>query len=851
MDDKKQPVEDIDELHNSILSLCDDKVDDKNVDDAETDGDFIKSLIEYTEDDTIQNTMVTTNQDRTDIEFVTVDSIHTTSESPGKGDKGQRSVLEIYDTDKDKSDVKFITVDSIHNTRESPNRENRGQRSLLEICDTSCPSPVVASNCSSAPSPVVIWSGKRKHPDESGDNLEVSSILNTPIQFKNFGKNKSPRKVIYQSTPLDPGGKGMFKASAINAQSTPLNSDSQKDSPYLSQARLNLFKEEIDDELGVLDEDDDPTVTFEDLLSELTMLIDDDGDKEKPTKMRSEELKLLSSVKAENQISRIDLDSLLLEDGKRKSDDVNTSSTSNASNVSYGEPGRFSRLNATVRNTVIEEANEDNDETEDILGLDDYGYSDAELEELSSDEEKTLLFDESALCKTVIKNKSKRQLENQELNKTSDGVVGIDRSSQKDGKCQSSALYITVGSVVDSEDDKLVNEETSIKDRKEFKTEGAFSGEVKAENDITTEKDVSIKIDGVKEIENLDKDISAKIDNENKTTSNICKVSPVTVSISDQKSKTEAKTVLPSDTDKPINENKTVMLNDSIEPASDKMKEVMMRWNSKDIPKPDTNLTYAYRAREHLGLPYGQLEGHHLSTLEKTNKLESSGEQPPAKRQKMGNVTPMCNAKAYLEAQIRELTVIEHNNADEILRERKAVLMNMHKEETQRARMLFMQQDLEIRQLRAQAHYNGLMINSPFYNVQLLQLRQEHEHQKCRLKGMYKEKVEERHRFYFQKVNQRNQQYTHRKEQLNCLLNQLQSQPMLDQEKNNRYGPHVTVDLVKGPCVTNHQTSSVVTVCLPADIAAAIIKEDEIYDMFYEHPKLTKNDYIFKKKTSN
>ncbi|XP_050390634.1 uncharacterized protein LOC126809856 isoform X1 [Patella vulgata] len=71
------------------------------------------------------------------------------------------------------------------------------------------------------------------------------------------------------------------------------------------------------------------------------------------------------------------------------------------------------------------------------------------------------------------------------------------------------------------------------------------------------------------------------------------------------------------------------------------------------------------------------------------------------------------------------------------------------------------------------------------------------------------------------------------KKNLEDMINKLRATTSQDVVDPDRV--HTTIDLYKGPCKSNHYKRSLVKVCLPADIASYMIREDEMYDMLYKY----------------
>ncbi|XP_069101748.1 uro-adherence factor A-like [Argopecten irradians] len=259
---------------------------------------------------------------------------------------------------------------------------------------------------------------------------------------------------------------------------------------------------------------------------------------------------------------------------------------------------------------------------------------------------------------------------------------------------------------------------------------------------------------------------------------------------------------------------------------NDLMKEVMRKWGSLGIQTPDTNLSFSNRLRKTKPHRPSRLEGQKISTL----WIESPDKHLHSKEAKRfrSDVHAQMNNINNLKQQLQDLNKRVREEVDQTMYEFEEKHNALDRVFVQRKHALNAQQQLELCQTRR--HINPYMLQ-----CQLLQLRCEHQHQRDQLTYIFNTEMNQLKNDHQEHVHMIRNRFEQRSHQLKSFIEQLAN--VESAQTDPQYGPHVLTQLVKGPCRSNNRQSSVVTVCLPADIATAIIKEDEIYDVHYVHPK--------------
>ena len=254
------------------------------------------------------------------------------------------------------------------------------------------------------------------------------------------------------------------------------------------------------------------------------------------------------------------------------------------------------------------------------------------------------------------------------------------------------------------------------------------------------------------------------------------------------------------------------------------MKEVMNRWNVQGIPNPDTNLTCATQYKNKYNSRRGRLEGFQICTLQQKENCDVRS--PARKRQREDSYSNDIN---NLKSQLSEISRCSRSRIENLNWDERGELRKMHCHHGNRVRNLRLQQEMEARQLQAR------IMNPVVKQAQMIQLRIEHENQLDHLQSVLSSELESIKDHFRGKRISEEEKCSHRRDQLRSLIDQLTTNKMNQGNTDDRFGPHVTASLVKGPCRANNQTKSMVSVCLPADIATAILREDEVYDNFYRY----------------
>ncbi|ESP04616.1 hypothetical protein LOTGIDRAFT_170587 [Lottia gigantea] len=255
------------------------------------------------------------------------------------------------------------------------------------------------------------------------------------------------------------------------------------------------------------------------------------------------------------------------------------------------------------------------------------------------------------------------------------------------------------------------------------------------------------------------------------------------------------------------------------------MKLVKCNWGTDPVHDVNNNLTVcSYRNKQTPNVRCSILEGNFripplLRSNINKNDLQIKGQgKTPAEiansiSKQLTNIdkdynTKMLSIEANKEIQVNELKHI-HKGQIQVLRQRQ-----IH----------------EMRSVTIQLQMDPM---NYWHQCNKLQLYTDHEEQKVNLqynhnvqmRGLLDEIEEEKCIVYEQAMKSKNN-LTQIKEKLEAAKNQNSVDPDM---------VHTTVDLYKGPCKSNDQKQSLVQVCLPADIASYMIREEEIYNMNYKY----------------
>ncbi|KAK3098808.1 hypothetical protein FSP39_023304 [Pinctada imbricata] len=183
-----------------------------------------------------------------------------------------------------------------------------------------------------------------------------------------------------------------------------------------------------------------------------------------------------------------------------------------------------------------------------------------------------------------------------------------------------------------------------------------------------------------------------------------------------------------------------------------------------------------------------------------------------------------------LKTQLSEISHAARNKADAMVRKRDQELDKLRNHHGRRVRNLHLQQEMEVRNL-----HSDRMMSQYMKQTCLMQLRIEHMNQQDNLKAIYHKEMDRIVEHHREKFDEESENFQHRREQISCLIEQLKSKGDQPGAIDEQFGPHVNTSLIKAPCRANNNTKSLVTVCLPANIATSILREDEVYNSFYNY----------------
>ncbi|XP_067676398.1 uncharacterized protein [Haliotis asinina] len=278
------------------------------------------------------------------------------------------------------------------------------------------------------------------------------------------------------------------------------------------------------------------------------------------------------------------------------------------------------------------------------------------------------------------------------------------------------------------------------------------------------------------------------------------------------------------------------------------MKSVRLKWSSRGIHRPDENLTYSSWVRRTQTSrkvePTFILEGNSREPPlfrrrsvpnSKLSENSSRPGSPERKKPRIGGTPGKANGdsaksiKSVLQKQLMEIQVEENRMANVMTMQREAFLGEMRLKHGKMFQALRTQQNLERRQHIAT--WKGY-ISQALLEYQLMQLKQEHMLQVKQLETVNRMELQRG----MNVINQKGQAQAKRFQSLK--LPALQSIKNL--EENTASGAqmdeaHTTVNLCKGPFHPGGGERNMVKVCLPVDVAAFMIREDEVYDSNYEY----------------
>ncbi|XP_062601327.1 myb-like protein X [Saccostrea cucullata] len=700
-------------------------------------------------------------------------------------------------------------------------------------------------------------------PIKSNDN----SCLDTPSHTDNAVVSCSANEF----TPsLDPRSDKRF---SFRTHSTPLMPKKLCSIPLLSEPKEKTVLEEEDTDRTVLEQEDkektvleqgdtDKTVieqedkektvsevkgeakdihemTYEELLSEVTMLcelprnhwLSSDG----PSKLKMED-----SIKDLNQtqLSKIDMDSILSQSYVQRDEQKKEE-----------KPGRFASLSTTTSTSLVAlDEEEDVELSEDILGLDEYIWSELDSDD-DVDEESLLSGEETVIADKTLKNDrdvtAKEKIESKTpppSTSENDGVVPDETGDNKLKTVNTSELVqktnvdvnknIVCGTQKRKENDfkETHPKKTKLSDSHDTELEEKDKRNLESAKPQSDVEYVVINLldDSESDFEKSDRDeeeATQKRKIETSVLDNKAKVPTICVSPLVKHTDESAEDARDSQ-DKGDEEKYHTQLNYEAEKSylkseNELTRSVMRKWNSNGIHNPDKNLTHATTLRKKANGMKGRLEGFHLSTLHG----DSNGADPYMKshvntRSLAENINKlrmdMNDLEHYYYNRLLEMKCIFHAKMDDQIDRNR-----------NRIRHLRIQQEMEARAVHYQ-HFD-LMIKQ----CKLMQLKMDHQAQMNHMKCVAFSEEQAVQDEYSQKVQLERMRYEEQHNKLSSLVNQLTQREF--EGKDDQFGPHIMVDLIKAPCRDNNESKSLVSVCLPLDIANAMIKEDEVYERFYEY----------------
>lgn len=485
-------------------------------------------------------------------------------------------------------------------------------------------------------------------------------------------------------------------------------------------------------------------------------------------------------TKAENQnISKIKIDSFFTEKVMPQKDE------------NQKTRGRFFNFTSSFLSDIeVTEDESEVDISDDVLGLNNFTYNEADDIDLDAEDEATLL-DETILgLPESIKNKYKLQEQISILSKADTTVVDGNKTIVDDQQ----ALESTD---VNRNVTKLISETGE-----ELKSMGDNLNQVK-----TGEEMVPVKV--MNQVDTGEEMVSVKVKEDDK------------IATEDEGKSTEHIKNITGKIDYEA-ERKYFKV------ESREVKGIMQQWGSQGIQDPEINLSYSTNIRVKNRKKKGLLEGSHISCiwLQESVDAEKNWSSPLKKKQKLDNEAHTRQDILNLEQELEDIKFRFDESIKDLFQEWLYEKQSMEDGNRQMLQNLNMRQLMEMKE----NYFRFRNSNVPLYQMNVVRLYSEHSQQKAEFKSRFNSEMEKlRHIFQRREVDiERN--FNHRKGQLKSLIDQIQHV-----KSDGKYGHHVTAQLVKGPCRSNNLTRSLVEVYVPADVASCILREDEIVDSFYKY----------------
>ncbi|XP_071114835.1 uncharacterized protein [Haliotis cracherodii] len=277
------------------------------------------------------------------------------------------------------------------------------------------------------------------------------------------------------------------------------------------------------------------------------------------------------------------------------------------------------------------------------------------------------------------------------------------------------------------------------------------------------------------------------------------------------------------------------------------MRSVRLKWGSQGIHRPDKNLTYSSWVRktrtDRKVEPTYILEGNSkvpplfrkksVPISECSETISRSGSPKPKKPRIHGTPGKASgdgtkSIKSELQKQLTEIQTEEKRLSSVMTMQQEAFLHRLRAKHGKMFQALRTQQNLERRQLFATC---GGYISPALTEYQMMQLKQEHMFQLNQLEAVNGMEMQRG----FNIINQERQAQANRFQSLKLPA----WESIKKFEENTASGAqmddaHITVGLSKGaPCGPGVGERDIVKVCLPVDVAAFMIREDEVYDAHY------------------
>ncbi|XP_041355038.1 dentin sialophosphoprotein-like [Gigantopelta aegis] len=678
--------------------------------------------------------------------------------------------------------------------------------------------------CDRSISDTSVFLGQNHDETRSQADIEKEILVFTPIKCDQSSNLLTPvaRRQHENTMPV------------WKLHSTPNPHDDSDDSTPKSQTKdssedkFHVFSVDTTDSISVIEisdatlesdsvdcieiSDDTFEKTFEELLQEVTLLCDEHTAKTGETRDMFQQ-----ESAAENQISRIDLEQLLCSSPKVKAKDIVIDGRSSLSVSQVSDPNFFS--DAIVRSDLPEDSSPGR-----FKGVDKSQH----------------VYDETLV---------------DDLADASVDILGLDTFSFSDDEDDNlDDLDTTVINILQSE--KTLRE-AEVSERTTESSESTASVCEKTVSDSGSTRSISadstVPISHVKPFI-IDKEIESEkleVDNESKPLvieGEITSASSLGLQQTSDEVKQSGQVTSPAKTtvkkEDILIQSSLVAERQNLLEETELMQLVKDKWKTSGIQRPDINLTKCSRLHKTQKGCFNQglLEGEQripplIRTVNNYMYTQSDVDPtdlPEAKRRCIEGVNK-CSVGQSTEELLKSLK----GQLDEINKEWEKKLNFLHQQEVEKesdlrykhsvvVRSLHVRQQLELQSLKEQLIYNPFLLQ-----FRILQLHQEHTFQAHRLRDVHRNEMAGLRSEAFKRHATEQDRYLRLFNQLNGMIKTFENKDVVN--IISKEGSYVAVDLWKGPCRSNKQTKSLVKVCLPADIASYIMREDEIYDMFYTY----------------